>query len=127
MKYITSFEDDFGLPFTPPVITLLQLNYKLRLIKKRGIEYFIHKAKKQADHFRKLTVYIGTNLSNCGTTIKFLKDDINIKNLFRYLQTKNIYITPLGNNSIQISHIGDLTFKDNIVLINEIEKWLKKR
>ncbi len=121
---------DLALPFTPNLIALRQLYYRLLEMKKVGMTAVIDKVAAQAAHFRGLAVELGFELlaqtpSNCGTLLGTHRTDV--KALFRYLQKKGIFFTPSGGEAgrqLIVSHIGDLTREDNLVLCEELKKWL---
>lgn len=122
--------DDMGLPFTPNIITLNQLNYRLKEIQKVGIEKTICKTYMQAIDFRErianLPLRYDSGLSNCGTLLHTYRTDV--KDLFEKLQRKNIYFTPSGGTKGKkfiISHIGNLTKKDNKTIYKELNSWLR--
>jgi aspartate aminotransferase-like enzyme len=133
-NYFYSLDEDLCLPFTPNVILINQLYYRLKEIKKIGLDNIIKKRKELANHFRKLIrklplEIVTKNMSNCGTLLRAKSKVGKIKKFFRYLQTKNIFITPTGGeegDTFIVSHIGDLNKEDNLVLYEELRQWLKE-
>jgi aspartate aminotransferase-like enzyme len=126
---------DMSLPFTPNLIALKQLYYKLLEIKKLGMPAVIEKVAAQAAHFRNLATALGFELltqtpSNCGTLLRTHRTDV--KALFCHLQEKGIFFTPYAvwtpsggeAGTFIVGHIGDLTSDDNVVLCEEFRKWL---
>jgi aspartate aminotransferase-like enzyme len=126
---------DLSLPFTPNLIALKQLYYRLLEMKRLGMPAIVDKVAAQASHFRALAVELGFDLltqtpSNCGTLLGTHRRDV--KALFRYLQKKAIFFTPYAvwtpsggePGRFIVSHIGNLTKDDNLVLCEELKKWL---
>jgi aspartate aminotransferase-like enzyme len=132
-KYINKKDSDMIFPFTPNTIVLNQLLNKLKYIKKIGLNNYIKKYNKQAIHFREIIKnlpleIVTENMSNCGTLLKASSKKGEIKKFFEYLQTKNIFISPVGGeigDTFIIGHIGNLTKRDNLILYKELKKWLK--
>lgn len=127
---------DLSIPFTPNLIALKQLYYRLLDIKKVGMRTTIEKVAAQAAHFRGLALELGFDLptqtpSNCGTLLGTHRTDV--KSLFRYLQQKGIFFTPYAvwtpsggdaGGQFIVSHIGNLTRNDNLLFCEELKKWL---
>lgn len=120
---------NFSLPFTP---NLLAIDQVLVITDKILKTKWYKKINSQANHFRILIKNLGfkpiaqTN-SNCGTVIRTKRSDN--KKFFEYLCKKDIYFCPSGGRNgdeITISHIGNLTKKDNLIFLKELEKWLTK-
>jgi len=121
---------DLALPFTPNLIALKQLHYRLLEMKNAGMTAVIDRVAAQAAHFRALAAQLGFDLltqtpSNCGTLLGTHRTDV--KALFRYLQNKGIFFTPSGGEAGRqfiVGHIGDLKREDNLVLCEELKQWL---
>lgn len=131
-KYIGNF-GDISLPFTPNLTSIYQLYYQLKKFKKLGIKNLIKKIHKQAIHFRTLIeklpfTIIAETSSNCGTGL--YTERMDVKDLFERLQKQNIYFTPAGGEEgkkLIIGHIGEQTRKDNLIIVKELIKWLKRK
>jgi aspartate aminotransferase-like enzyme len=116
-------------PFTPAVSIVYQLYAKLKSIKENGVESYILKSKNLAQHFREsvksLVKIPDYPLSNALTPI--LVD--NAFDIFLRLKEEGIYVTPSGgklkDKLLRIGHIGNLTKKDNEVLISHLERMVK--
>ncbi|RDI91271.1 aspartate aminotransferase [Thermosipho africanus Ob7] len=116
-------------PFTPAVSIVYQLYAKLKSIKENGVESYILKSKNLAQHFREsvksLVKIPDYPLSNALTPI--LVD--NAFDIFLRLKEEGIYVTPSGgklkDKLLRIGHIGNLTKKDNEVLISYLERMVK--
>ena len=120
-------------PFTPAVGILIQINERLREIKKNGgAEFEINKVKKIAEDFRNKIKkekfpfeYITTSMSNAITSIHPTTASAN--DIFLKLKDEyNIWICPNGgelkDKVFRVGHIGELTTKDNDVLINALKQ-----
>lgn len=118
-------------PFTPCVGVLFELNDMLHFIDSQGVENRVKEVKDRADYFRskisELPIHLPTfPLSNAISPIRFQKDIA--MEFFAYLKDeKNIMVNPvggeLGKNSIRVAHIGDLSFDDYDVLLEEIKHF----
>jgi aspartate aminotransferase-like enzyme len=131
-KYMNTYQD-LCLPFTPAVVVLKQLCYRLGQINKEKLAY-IDRYALQAIHFRKLMEDLPVEMpieskSNCATLVRVPSKQGKIKTFFEALQKKRIYITPTGattGDTLLVGHIGDLTQEDNLALFKEMDKWLKE-
>lgn len=118
-------------PFTPCVGVLFELNDMLRYIDNQGVENRVKEVRDRAEYFRnriaELPIHLPTfPLSNAISPIRFEKDIA--MEFFAYLKDeKNIMVNPvggeLGKNSIRVAHIGDLSFEDYDVLLDEIKNF----
>lgn len=132
--YITNMERG-QTPFTPCVGVLYELNEMLRHIDRQGVENRIKEVKERCEYFRcnikKLPVHLPDfPLSNAMSPVRFDKEIA--MEFFMYLKDeKNIMVNPvggeLGRSSIRVAHIGDLSFEDYELLINEMEYFLRTR
>ncbi len=122
-------------PFTPAVGILIQINKRLKQIDKNGgVESEIERISKLSQDFRnkikELPFEITSNsLSNAVTPLHPL--NASADTIFNILKDEyNIWVCPNGGNLkdkiFRVGHIGDLTIKDNDVLINAL-KDMKKR
>ena len=122
-------------PFTPAVTILLQINQRLKEIKKQGgVESEIKRISSLANDFRMkiedLPLEIKCNcLGNSVTGVYCINSDANeIVNTLKF--DYNIWVNPnggeVGNKMFRVGHIGDLTLKDNDKLIDAF-KELEKR
>jgi len=121
-------------PFTPAVGICFELNDMLNMIDKQGVENRIAEVKGRCDYFRKLIKNMPVNLlpfplSNAVTPLRFEKDIA--KELFEYLKNdKSIVVNPsggeLGKRSIRVAHMGNLSFTDYDMLVQEIKNFLEK-
>jgi len=131
-KYL-NLSGDLGLPFTPNILVLKQLNYRLKEVIKLGLNKTIKKAEILAKDFRKKIkdlpfTLIAETPSNCATGLYTKRTDV--KKLFKHLLTKNIYFVPSGGEAGKkfiVGHMGNLTVNDNTVLVRELKKWLKRK
>jgi len=124
--------NDVGLPFTPNIIALNQLNYRLKEIKSFGIQTEINKRKSIALDFRDKIKglpfeIIAENPGNAVTGLYTSRCDV--KNFFKELSKKKIFFSPSGGESgkkFVVGHMGEISFEDNDLLINEFSEWVKK-
>lgn len=131
-NYNSYLEDlkDLVFPCTPNVSILYQINHRLKEMKRKGMDKVVEETHRRAIHFRSLikdlpVKIVAENPSNCSTSLDIETDDV--KDFFKYLQTKNIYITPTKKNRMGIGHIGELSLKDNKVFYLELKKWLERK
>lgn len=121
-------------PFTPAVGVCFELNDMLHQINSQSVDGRIEEVKARCDYFRNKIQDLPVSLppfplSNAITPLRFQKD-IAMK-LFEYLKnTKNIMVNPvggeLGKSSIRVAHIGDLSFSDYDLLIDELRSFLRE-
>ena len=122
-------------PFTPAVTILLQINQRLKEIKKvGGVEAEIKRVSALADDFREkikdLPLEVKCDsLGNSVTGVYCI--DSNAEDIVNALKFDyNIWVNPnggeVGNKMFRVGHIGDLTIEDNDTLI-EAFKDLEKR
>lgn len=120
-------------PFTPAVGILIQINERLREIKRNGgAESEIDKVRKIAEDFRKKIAeekfpfeYITDSMSNAVTSIHPTTASAN--DIFLKLKDEyNIWICPNGgelkDKVFRVGHIGELTTKDNDTLIEAFKQ-----
>lgn len=122
-------------PFTPAVSILIQLNKRLNIINKYGIEKVIGKTKDLADDFRnrivKLPFVIYNKFPSNAVTVVKPTGKMKAYDIFEYLKNNyNIFVCPNGgelkNKIFRVGHIGDLSIKDNKVLIDALNDMNKK-
>ena len=123
-------------PFTPAVSVLRQLNVRLRDIDRRGGAWAeIEKTRKLATHFREnikgFPLKIASkSLSNAVTPI-MVREGISAYDVFKTIMDEyGIWICPNGGalkeKIFRVGHIGDLSIKDNEVLISALDSLLKR-
>jgi aspartate aminotransferase-like enzyme len=118
-------------PFTPCVGVCFELNDMLRYIDDQGVEKRVQEVKDRCDYFRSKIVDLPIHLpefplSNAISPIRFEKDIA--MDFFNYLKNeKHIMVNPVGGElgkcSIRVAHIGDLTFADYDMLLEEIKHF----
>ena len=118
-------------PFTPSVGVCFELNDMLKYIDNQGVENRIKEVKDRCDYFRSKIGDLPIKLpefplSNAISPIRFEKEIA--KEFFEYLKNeKSIMVNPvggeLGKSSIRVAHIGDLSFEDYDMLIEEIKTF----
>ena len=122
-------------PFTPAVTILLQINERLKEIKKQGgVEEEIKRVSTLANDFRErikdLPLEVKCNcLGNSVTGVYCINSNAeDIVNALKF--DYDIWVNPnggeVGEKMFRVGHIGDLTIEDNDKLINAF-KDLKKR
>lgn len=134
-KYLDKVNPEFLLPFTPAIVSLNQLFNRLQYVNEIGVDKIISKIQKRADQFRSELIHrnlpftlLAETPSNCGSVL--LTDRRDVKTFFYDLQKKDIYFTPSGGEEggkFIISHIGDQKENHIIELIEELEKWVKRK
>lgn len=124
-------------PFTPAVGILLQINARLRQIKKNGgAKSEIERVASQAKDFRNKIIASGlpfefVSKSPANGVTSLLSKTGDAYEIFTILQNEyNIWVCPNGgkmkNKVFRVGHIGALTHKDNDALISALLD-LKKR
>ena len=129
-EYISNMERG-QTPFTPAVGVCFELNDMLHKIDDQGVDNRVKEVRERAEYFRKkidgLPIYLPNYpLSNAISPIRFEKDIA--MEFFTYLKdNKRMMVNPvggeLGKRSIRVSHVGDLTFEDYDLLLNEIRGY----
>ncbi len=119
-------------PFTPAVTILLQLQARLKQIKKDGILFHIDKAKNIADYFRKQICILpikeySHSMPNAMTTLA-PTDGRSAYDIVRDLDQKfNIIVAPNGgdlrNIIFRVSHMGNMDRDYINVLINALYQY----
>jgi aspartate aminotransferase-like enzyme len=125
--------DRFIEPFTPNVYVVYQLYELLKTFDKEQLQKQIKRYHKQAVHFRELVrglpiKIIASNLANCGTAFRTFREDCG--EFVESLEKKNIYISysrGKEKDELIVGHIGCLTKLDNIKVVEELKKWLKRK
>lgn len=118
-------------PFTPAVGILFELNDMLRCIVAEGVDARVQSVKNRCTYFRNKLTGLPVSipkfpLSNAITPIRFEKDIA--MEFFIYLKNeKHIMVNPvggeLGKRSIRVAHIGDLSFEDYDMLLEEMKNF----
>ena len=119
-------------PFTPAVSTLLQMNYRLKMVMRNGgVVSENQRIAKIAADFRERVVNLpvrltGASLSNSVTALQ-LEGGKNAYKIFEILEKRyGIWICPNGGELkekvFRVGHLGNLTINDNKRLIEALEK-----
>lgn len=117
-------------PFTPAVGILLQINARLREIKKNGgADAEILRVKAQADDFRRKIrelpfEFVSESPANGVTPVHPIRGDAY--RIFEILKDEySIWVCPNGGDMkhtiFRVGHIGHLSHEDNTVLINALK------
>lgn len=116
-------------PFTPAVGTLLMLNERLRQIDECGVETEIERVKALAEDFRNRIKdlpfkIVSESLSNAVTPLS-PTNGTSAYSIFECLKDEyQIWVCPNGGDMkemiFRVGHIGDLTPKDNKVLVDAL-------
>lgn len=132
-EYLKNFERG-QTPFTPCVGILLEMNRALHMIHEEGVSSFLEKIDRVAKDFRSRTKELPVSLpsfplSNAVTPLIF-KDKI-AKRVFEILKTEHgIFVNPTGGDReetvLRVAHIGDITVKDNEMLISAMKEAVAK-
>jgi len=131
-KYLGEISD-VGLPFTPNVLALKQLNHRLKELKKKGIDKEIEERKKIAHDFRERIKnlpleIIAENPANAVTGLYTSRTDV--KDFFCEMQKKKIFFSPSGGEEgkkFVVGHMGELSTEDNEIFVNELREWLGEK
>lgn len=120
-------------PFTPAVSILLQIHARLASLVQRGVEAENRRTAELAEDFRsrikELPFKIASpSLSNAVTPL--LTEGISAHQIFEILEQKyGIWICPNGgelrDKLFRVGHIGNLTIKDNEVLVSALRNVIK--
>jgi aspartate aminotransferase-like enzyme len=121
---------DMAMPFTPNVSSMIQLNYRLREIKNKGMDKKIQEVAERAKHFRSLIKglplkIVAEDPSNCLTGLYTERTDV--KEFYEKMVNKSIYFSPTGGNEGKkfiVTHMGEVNKEDNITFVGELKKWL---
>lgn len=116
-------------PYSPSTQIFIQLDHRIREIKKSGILEYREKIKEKSKFFRSLCQSHGLKInssrkSNSMTAIQF---DYPVTGLVNYLMEKNIFVMPGGDNLIRVTHTGVQSEKDLIELMGLIKKYIEER
>lgn len=122
-------------PFTPAVVTLIELNEKLRRIEKSGgIRNQNELIRKRAEYFRDriknlpLEMFVDEkNVSNCVTALKPKNPGVSAHKIFEVLKNEyGIWICPNGgeyaDKVFRVGHIGAVSESEIDILIEALEK-----
>lgn len=122
-------------PFTPAISIILQLNYRLKELKKQSILKVNKKTKKLAHYFRKnikelpFEFYV-KNMPNGMTTLTPTDGKLASKIIEDFEEKYNIILTPSGGDLkeklIRVSHMGDMNKKYLDVLIEALKQYYGK-
>lgn len=120
-------------PFTPAVGILIQINERLKEIKKNGgVETEVNKTKNLAEDFRRKIQeekfpfeYVTSSMSNAVTSLHPTTASAN--DIFLKLKDEyKIWVCPNGGDLkdkiFRVGHIGELTTQDNDSLINALKQ-----
>ncbi len=122
-------------PFTPAVQILLQINKRLHMIEENGgVDTEVLRTKELATDFRNKIKHLpfeicSNSLSNAVTPLHPL--NVSAYDVFLTLKDKyNIWVCPNGgamkDEIFRVGHIGDLTTKDNDVLVAALNDMNEK-
>jgi aspartate aminotransferase-like enzyme len=119
-------------PFTPAISIILQLNKRLKELKKQTISKTNKKTKKLANYFRKnikdlpFEFYV-KNMPNAMTTLSPTDGKEASKIIKEFEEKYNIILTPSGGDLkeklIRVSHMGNMNKKYVDVLINALKQY----
>lgn len=117
-------------PFTPAVGILLQMNRRLKMINETGVEKETKKIAALAQDFREKIMSLpfeitSKSLSNAVTPLSHT-GGVSAYKIFEILKDEyNIFVCPnggeLADKIFRVGHIGELSTKDNDVLINALK------
>lgn len=122
-------------PFTPAVGILIQINKRLHQIDENGgVKKEIERISELANDFRNKIKELpfeitSQSLSNAVTPLRPL--NTSAQEIFKILKDEyNIWICPNGgelkDKIFRVGHIGNLTVKDNDILVNALKDMQKK-
>lgn len=119
-------------PFTPAVGILLDLNVRLHMVDKTGVNFEINRVKGLAEYFRARAQDIGLNipsypLSNAVTPVFF--ENGGAKKIFEQLRSEyDLTVTPSGgelsDKLLRVGHLGNLIVDDYDLLISAFKEIL---
>ena len=119
-------------PFTPAISIILQLNKRLKELKKQTIVKANKKIKKLANYFRKnikdlpFEFYV-KNMPNAMTTLTPTDGKLASQIIKDFEERYNIILTPSGGDLkeklIRVSHMGNMNRKYIDVLINALKQY----
>lgn len=119
-------------PFTPVISIILQLNKRLKELKKQTISKTNKKTKKLANYFRKnikdlpFEFYV-KNMPNAMTTLTPTDGKLASQIIKDFEERYNIILTPSGGDLkeklIRVSHMGNMNKKYMDVLINALKQY----
>lgn len=136
-KYFKA-QDEVSIPFTPNLIALEQLSFKLQKLLSKSLSACISEIQAKASTFRQLLIdndlplsLVPQTPSNCGSLLETQRTDV--KDFCIRMQQKNLYFTPYGkyigesnipSNQFLVSHMGELSLEDQLFFIKELKEWL---
>lgn len=135
IEYMLKNGDRGQTPFTPAVGILLQINARLKELKSQGgVEAEIKRINTLAKDFRHrisdLPLEIKTESLSNSVTAVHCKTESASKIVEKLKLDYNIWVNPNGgenaNKIFRVGHIGDLTIKDNDILINALHDLKNK-
>lgn len=122
-------------PFTPAISIILQLNYRLKELRKQTISKANNKTKKLANYFRKnikdlpFEFYV-KDMPNAMTTLTSTDGKLATQIIQDFEEKYNIILTPSGGDLkdkiIRVSHMGNMNKKYLNVLINALKEYCRK-
>ena len=133
-SYITDIQRG-QTPFTPAISIILQLNKRLKELRKQTIVKANKKTKKLANYFRKnikdlpFEFYV-KNMPNAMTTLTPTDGKLATQIIEEFEERYNIILTPSGGDLkeklIRVSHMGNMNKKYVDVLINTLKQYYRK-
>ncbi|MCG3675152.1 pyridoxal-phosphate-dependent aminotransferase family protein [Aliarcobacter butzleri] len=133
-SYITDIQRG-QTPFTPAISIILQLNKRLKELRKQTIVKANKKTKKLANYFRKnikdlpFEFYV-KNMPNAMTTLTPTDGKLATQIIEEFEERYNIILTPSGGDLkeklIRVSHMGNMNKKYVDVLINALKQYYRK-
>ena len=130
-SYITDIQRG-QTPFTPAISIILQLNKRLKELRKQTIVKANKKTKKLANYFRKnikdlpFEFYV-KNMPNAMTTLTPTDGKLATQIIEEFEERYNIILTPSGGDLkeklIRVSHMGNMNRKYIDVLINALKQY----
>lgn len=123
-------------PFTPAVGIILQLENRLKIIDKIGVQNIIKNTEIIANDFREkikeLPFKINSErLSNALTPLTPLDENLSAFDIFIKLKEEfNIVVCPnggqLSEKLFRVGHMGNLTLEDNSMLVENLNNIIKE-
>ena len=130
-SYITDIQRG-QTPFTPAISIILQLNKRLKELRKQTIVKANKKTKKLANYFRKnirdlpFEFYV-KNMPNAMTTLTPTDGKLATQIIEEFEERYNIILTPSGGDLkdklIRVSHMGNMNKKYVDVLIDALKQY----
>ncbi len=117
-------------PYTPPVLTMYEIQAFLKVIDEIGVDNYLKSIEEKSLYFRKRAKELGFTipeypLSNMLTPLYF-EDDIALDLINLLKDEYQIFVNPCGgklaNKLLRVSHIGDTSIKDIDYLLEVLVK-----